>query len=80
MKPSLRLARLGALALLFPVLAQAHPGHDVTWDFSGGFAHPLSGWDHLLAMTAVGLWASQLGGRARWFVPAAFVSVMALVF
>jgi urease accessory protein len=78
MKPSLRLALLGALPLLFPVLAQAHPGHDLTWDFSGGFAHPFSGWDHLLAMTAVGLWAAQLGGRARWFVPAAFVSVMAL--
>jgi urease accessory protein len=78
MKPSLRLALLGTLPLLFPVLAQAHPGHDLTWDFSGGFAHPLTGWDHLLAMTAVGLWASQLGGRSRWLVPAAFVSVMAL--
>jgi urease accessory protein len=78
MKPSLRLALLGALPLLCPVLAQAHPGHDVTWDFAGGFAHPLSGWDHLLAMIAVGLWAAQLGGRARWLVPAAFVGVMAL--
>jgi urease accessory protein len=78
MKRSHRLALLGALVLLFPVLAQAHPGHDVTWGFSGGFAHPLFGWDHLLAMTAVGLWSAQLGGRARWFVPGAFVGVMAL--
>ena len=74
---------LGALSLLLVAapLAQAHPGHeghDFTWDFSGGFAHPLSGWDHLLAMIAVGLWAAQLGGRARWLVPSAFVGVMAL--
>ena len=29
-------------------------------------------------MLAVGLWAAQLGGRAKWAVPAAFVSMMAL--
>jgi urease accessory protein len=27
-------------------------------------------------MVAVGLWAAQLGGRARWLVPASFVSMM----
>jgi urease accessory protein len=72
---------LASLLLALPALAQAHPGHDgheLTWDFTGGFAHPFSGWDHLLAMLAVGLWAAQLGGRARWLVPAAFVSVMTL--
>lgn len=62
--------------------ANAHPGHDgdhdFTWDFSGGLTHPLSGVDHLLAMIAVGLWAVQLGGRARWLVPAAFVGLMTL--
>jgi urease accessory protein len=46
--------------------------------FAQGFAHPLSGIDHLLAMVAVGLWAAQLGGRALWAVPAAFVGMMAL--
>ena len=70
------------LLAAIPAIASAHPGHDgghgFGWDFSGGFAHPLSGWDHLLAMVAVGLWAAQLGGRARWLVPAAFVSVMTL--
>ena len=76
-----RLAQFTGLALLFPALAQAHPGHeghDLTWDFSAGLAHPLTGVDHILAMVAVGLWAAQLGGRARWLVPAAFVTVMAL--
>jgi urease accessory protein len=36
----------------------------------------MMGLDHLLAMVAVGLWAAQLGGRAAWLIPAAFVSVM----
>jgi urease accessory protein len=74
--------RLAALAVaLAPSLAFAHPGHDgdhdIVWDFSTGFAHPFSGWDHVLAMVAVGLWAAQLGGRARWLIPATFVGAMA---
>ena len=43
-----------------------------------GFLHPLLGLDHLLAMLTVGLLSAQLGGRAIWTVPAAFVTVMAL--
>src|SRR5258708_21754085 len=46
--------------------------------FAQGIAHPLGGIDHLLAMVAVGLWAAQLGGRALWAVPAAFVAMMAV--
>ena len=49
---------------------------------SGGWAsgvlHPFVGADHVLAMLAVGLWAAQLGGRALWSVPLAFISVLAL--
>ena len=70
---SRQLVCLAALSAVFPALAQAHPGHDgheLTWDFQGGFLHPLSGWDHLGAMIAGGLWAAQPGGRARWRVPA----------
>lgn len=64
-------------ALTFiPTLAHAHPGHGS--GFAAGVAHPLTGLDHILAMAAVGLWAAQLGGRARWAVPAAFVGVMML--
>ena len=59
--------------------AFAHPGHSSVDGIASGFAHPLSGWDHLLAMIAIGLWAAQLGGRACWRVPAAFVSVMAVL-
>lgn len=43
-----------------------------------GLAHPFGGLDHLLAMLAVGMWAVQLGGRAWWILPAAFVGSMAM--
>ncbi|WP_422662598.1 HupE/UreJ family protein [Rudaea sp.] len=58
--------------------AYAHPGHSAYSGLLAGFAHPLSGTDHLLAMFAVGIWAAQLGGRALWAVPLAFVSVMTI--
>jgi urease accessory protein len=41
-----------------------------------GAKHPLTGLDHLVAMIAVGLWAGQMGGKARWSVPCAFVGLM----
>ena len=41
-----------------------------------GVKHPLTGLDHLVAMIAVGLWAGQMGGKARWRVPCAFVGLM----
>lgn len=77
MRMILRSFLISAVLLLVTCAgAQAHviPG-DVR-GFGNGFAHPLHGLDHLLAMTAVGLWAAQLGGRARWLVPASFVGVM----
>ncbi len=43
-----------------------------------GLMHPVFGVDHLLAMVAVGALSVQLGGRAIWAVPLAFVSVMLL--
>lgn len=55
----------------------AHPGHGDSQGFAPGFSHPFSGLDHILAMIAVGLWAAQMGGRARWAVPATFVGAMA---
>jgi urease accessory protein len=69
----LRLA--AALIALAPVAASAHPGHDGA-GVVHGFMHPLSGYDHIIAMVAVGLLAARLGGRALWLVPASFVAVM----
>ena len=68
---------IALLALLcMPLLAQAHPGHAETTGLALGLAHPIGGLDHLLAMLAVGLWASQLGGSARWLMPVLFVGFM----
>ncbi len=43
-----------------------------------GFLHPILGLDHLLAMVAVGFLSAQMGGRAIWTVPTAFIGVMAV--
>ena len=68
-------AAVVGLALATPAFAHtgvgAH-GHG----FAAGFLHPLMGLDHMLAMLGVGVWAAQLGKRAVWLVPAAFVAVM----
>ena len=66
------------LALLaLPGMAQAHIGLHADGTLAG-LGHPFSGLDHILAMVAVGFWASTLGGNARLIVPSAFVAVMAL--
>jgi urease accessory protein len=61
---------------LVPGLAEAHPDTGHVAGFVAGFLHPLSGIDHLFTMTAVGLIAASVGGRARWIVPLAFVACM----
>jgi len=63
---------------LLPSLTYAHVGVGQTSGFAHGFLHPLTGFDHLAAMVAVGLWAAQQGGCALWVVPLTFVAVMAL--
>ena len=67
---------LAAALTLIPTAALAHPGH--AHGLVQGFAHPLGGIDHILAMVAVGIFAWQLGGRALWLVPASFVLMMAV--
>lgn len=42
--------------------------------FAAGLLHPLSGWDHLVAMVMLGVWAGRLGGAWRWLLPASFVA------
>lgn len=51
----------------------AHTGIGPAHGMVHGLAHPLGGWDHLLAMVAVGLLAAQRGGRATWLLPLSFV-------
>jgi urease accessory protein len=71
--------QLTSVALALGVMAapaMAHTGAGAATGFMLGFLHPFGGLDHLLAMTAIGIWASYLGGRALWSVPAAFVGMM----
>ena len=70
------LALLAAFALAAP-LAQAHEGAGLAGGFMSGFAHPLLGWDHVVAMLAVGLWGAFLGAPALWLLPVVFPLVMA---
>lgn len=66
------------LILFLPEAAHAHaPGPDMN-GWHEGFSHPLHGWDHLLTMIAVGMWAAQLRGSAVWLLPLVFVGVMSL--
>lgn len=70
---------LGLLALsVAPAFAHLNP--EEHGSFLAGVSHPLFGLDHILAMVAVGLWASLLGGRSVWLVPSAFVGTMAAGF
>ena len=74
----MRRTLLAAALVLVPSLALAHPGlPGHAHDLATGFAHPLGGIDHVLAMVAVGMFAAQLGGRALWLVPVSFVAAMA---
>jgi urease accessory protein len=62
------------LLVILPPIAHTGRGSGAM----AGFLHPVLGLEHLLAMITVGLLSAQLGGRAIWTVPAAFVGVMAI--
>jgi urease accessory protein len=69
---------LTAAFTLISTAALAHPGSGYVYGFSDGFAHPLGGVDHVLAMIMVGVLAWQLGCRAIWLLPATFLSLMTI--
>jgi urease accessory protein len=77
--PAMTLRLLRASALILPILAAgpalAHEGHSE--GLAAGFAHPLLGVDHLVAMLAIGLWAAQAGLARAWWLPGAFLGGMA---
>ena len=78
-KPVRKIVQLSAaLAASVSMPALAHPGLHHAAGFSSGFAHPLAGWDHLLAMLAVGLWASQQRPATAIALPLAFPLIMLL--
>jgi urease accessory protein len=74
---SLYLSVAVAFLLLLPQPVSAHILGGETGGFISGFAHPISGFDHILAMVSVGLWGAQLGAPALWLLPITFPLVMA---
>jgi len=44
--------------------------------FLSGFIHVFGGFDHILALIAVGVWSSQHGGKVERWMPAVFALVM----
>jgi urease accessory protein len=63
--------------LAFAGIATAHEATGLAGGFSSGFMHPILGWDHVIAMVAVGLWGAFLGNPAIWILPVVFPLVMA---
>jgi urease accessory protein len=76
-KLRLKLA-LACTLLLWANSALAHSEVGVAGGLASGFLHPIYGFDHLLAMVAVGLWGAQLGKPAIWILPITFPIVMAV--
>ena len=68
-RKALVLAALALAPILGPGAAIAHPGH-VLSGLGAGLIHPFLGLDHLLAMTAVGVWAALQPAHRAWPAPA----------
>jgi urease accessory protein len=68
---------IATAAALLPGIALAHTGVGVIGGFQSGFTHPIFGFDHVVAMVAVGLWGAFLGQPAIWLLPVVFPVVMA---
>jgi urease accessory protein len=76
-RPALvRFVALAAALVALSPQASAHTTPGQAQGFTTGFLHPLSGWDHILAMVAVGIWGAQLKRPAIWMLPVAFPLVM----
>jgi urease accessory protein len=67
-------------ALLAPLPALAHTGHDGAFGFLAGLFHPFSGADHLIAILMVGLWAGLSRGLARVALPGLLLAAMLIGF
>ncbi len=69
---------VATLLIVFAGSASAHEAAGIAGGFVSGFMHPVLGWDHVVAMIAVGLWGAFLGSPAIWILPIVFPLVMAL--
>lgn len=67
-----------AVLLCLPEMLYAHQDLANGSGLIAGLSHPVLGFDHFLAMISVGILSAQIGGKAIWTVPTAFVGVMLL--
>ena len=73
-----RIALAGLVAsALIAAPVQAHEGTGLAGGFVAGVSHPLSGFDHMLAMISVGLWGAFLGRPLNTALPMLFPVAMA---
>jgi len=72
----LRWVATGAALTVAPAHAHVAQG-DVTGGLIAGFLHPILGFDHVVAMVAVGILGAQLGRPAIYVLPITFPLVMA---
>jgi urease accessory protein len=57
----------GLLFLLLMMVPRPVSAHGLIGNgLMAGLAHPVGGWDHLLAMVAVGIISAKIGGRHIW--------------
>ena len=75
--PQVAIWLIAVAAALSPGVALAHTGIGVIGGFQSGFTHPIFGFDHVVAMVAVGLWGALLGQPAIWLLSVVFPMVMA---
>lgn len=64
------------LVACIAVPAFAHTEKALAGGFASGFLHPLQGFDHLLAMVAVGIWGAVLRAPLLWLLPVTFPMLM----
>lgn len=77
--PSLRIpATLLFMGLMLSAPAFAHTDQVTAGGFVSGLSHPIRGWDHVVAMVAVGIWGAYLGQPSVWALPIVFPSIMAI--
>jgi urease accessory protein len=76
MKHPHRIIATATLASLLPLVAQAHPGHELHASLAMGLMHPLTGWDHLTVLLCLGVLAA--GRSARFVLVAGALLVAAL--
>ncbi|MFZ6678494.1 HupE/UreJ family protein [Undibacterium sp. Tian12W] len=68
-------AALDSAMISLPAMAHDSVLHSMN-ALQDGFLHPFTGFDHLLAMLAIGIWAAQQKHGRAWLIPASFPLMM----